>query len=540
MAEFTFSCPQCGQHIACDTSYSGSEIDCPSCQKSIIVPQAAHSAAAPPAMPPPPPPPQAPPGLATRHSTTVPATGRRFAGAPGAQPAAKPKSKVLRNVLIITAAVVVLAALGAGGWFGYTKFMARQSKNGNPAAQVPAPTAAAAVQALSILTKVHSAYTNFNSLTLDGTVTLYLDLTNLTFADVNPDAPAATKKKNANRRQADMPKVITNTTEYSVKRSGTNWYYLAAEAVSKVDRQASTYTVATWSADKGAFVFMDSHQGGAQSAMYQQFAAAGAMNSQTEQVKAQVGIVQQLFTDPAQLSKIIKNLGQTEDEPVNGHGCYTLTAKVLGQKVKIWVDKSTYLIWQSQITLGGAISDEDIDDAASLVAAAVGVTNLPPTELEMAKTQVKLYTPAVTKVRGVITSTTKNLEVNPTLSASDFIYPVPEGVRLIPLPASAAVRRQQPAPRPLPGLRRFKMRASTTSDRLTRPNRNGPWKRAKRMEPRSLQRTSRLILLGRECQCVLAAADTPSAKSATSRPAPFPATRCRKKSLALATRIAIC
>ena len=438
MAEFTFSCPQCGQHIACDTSYSGTEIDCPSCQRPIMVPQSAHSAAAPVAVPQPPPPPPAPSSLATRQSTTVPASGRRFAGAPGAQPAAKPKSKALRNILIITAAVVVLTALGAGGWFGYTKFMARQSKNGNPAAQVPAPTAAAAVQALSILTKVHSAYTNFNSLALDGTVTLFLDLTNLMFADVNPDAPAATKKKNANRRQAGMPKVITNTTEYSIKRAQTNWYYLAAEVVTKVDGKASTYTVATWSADKGSFMFMDPHQGGASSAMYQQLAPAGAMDVQTELVKAQVGNAQQLFTDPAQLSKIIKNLGQTEDETVNGHGCYTLTAKVLGQKIKIWVDKSTYLISKSQITLGGAISDEDIDDAISLVAAAVGPTNLPPAQLNVARTQIKQYTPAITKIRGTITLITKNMEINPKLSASDFSYPVPDGVRLTPLPTSAA------------------------------------------------------------------------------------------------------
>ena len=439
MAEFKFACPQCGQHILCDTSYSGSQINCPSCQQSIIVPPAAHSAAAPQAPPP------VPPGLATRQSTMVPATGRRFAGAPGAQPAAKPKSGALRKVLVITAAVVVLAALGAGGWFGFTKFKARQAKNGNPAAQVPAPTAAAAVQALSILTKVHSAYTNFNSLTQDGTVTLFLDLSNLTYADVNPDAPAATKTKNAKRRPPNTPRVIANTTEYSVKRAHTNWFYFAADAVSKVDGQSSTYTIAMWSADKGTFMFMDPHQGEPSAAMYQQLAEAGATDNQTKQVTEQARNVQQLFTDPAQLTKIIKNLGQTGDETVNGHGCYTLTAKVLGQKVKIWVDKSTYLIWQSQITLGGAISDDDIDDAASLVAAAVGVTNLPPAELDTAKTQIKLYTPAVTKIRGVITSTTKNLEVNPTLSAGDFIYPVPQGVRLIPLPASPAATAGNPA-----------------------------------------------------------------------------------------------
>src|ERR1019366_7709193 len=105
MAEFKFSCPQCGQHIQCDPGYSGAQINCPSCQQAIVVPQAPRFAAAPTA---PPVPPLAPAGLSTRQSTTVPATGRRFAGAPGAQPPPKPKSKALRTVLVITAAVVVL------------------------------------------------------------------------------------------------------------------------------------------------------------------------------------------------------------------------------------------------------------------------------------------------------------------------------------------------------------------------------------------------------------------------------------------------
>lgn len=39
MAEFKFSCPQCGRHIQCDTGYSGRQINCPICQKSIVVPQ---------------------------------------------------------------------------------------------------------------------------------------------------------------------------------------------------------------------------------------------------------------------------------------------------------------------------------------------------------------------------------------------------------------------------------------------------------------------------------------------------------------------
>jgi len=437
MAEFKFSCPQCGQHIQCDPGYSGAQINCPSCQQSIVVPQAPRFAAAPSAPSAPPP---APPGLSTRQSTSVPATGRRFAGAPGEQPSPKAKSKALKTVLVITACLVVLAGLGAGGWFAFTKYKGHKAAQANPAAQVATPTAAAAVQALSVLTKVHSAYTNFTSVKEDGTITLFLDLSNLTFADLNPDAPA--NPRNANRRPQGMPRIVSNTTEYSVKRAQTNWFYFAGEAVSKIDRLPVTNTIAMWAADKGTFMFTDPHQRGA-TATYQQLAEAGAVNNTSQQVTEQARNMQKLFGDPAQLTKLIKDLGQTEDEPVNGHDCYTLTAKVLGQKVKIWVDKSTYLISQSQITLGGAISDADIDDAFSLFAAAV--TNIPPQQLDMIKPQVKKYTPAMTKIRGTITTTTKDIELNPTLSSDDFDYPVPKGVRLIRMPAAAPANRANTA-----------------------------------------------------------------------------------------------
>jgi hypothetical protein len=163
-----------------------------------------------------------------------------------------------------------------------------------------------------------------------------------------------------------------------------------------------------------------------------QLAPSNSPASGSEQVKN----IQHVFDDPAQLTKIIKDLGQTDDESVNGEDCYTLTAKVLGQKVKVWVDKTTYLIPQWQITLGGTISDADVDDVFSLVG--VAVTNLPPAQLDMIKVQVKKSTPVMTKIRGTITSTSKNIEINPALAADDFNYPVPRGVRLMASPMATA------------------------------------------------------------------------------------------------------
>lgn len=43
MSEFKFACPNCGQHITADTSASGGQLECPTCFRKIIVPQAPES-----------------------------------------------------------------------------------------------------------------------------------------------------------------------------------------------------------------------------------------------------------------------------------------------------------------------------------------------------------------------------------------------------------------------------------------------------------------------------------------------------------------
>lgn len=43
MSEFKFACPVCGQHITCDAAASGSPMECPTCFRKLIVPQAPSS-----------------------------------------------------------------------------------------------------------------------------------------------------------------------------------------------------------------------------------------------------------------------------------------------------------------------------------------------------------------------------------------------------------------------------------------------------------------------------------------------------------------
>jgi hypothetical protein len=39
MADLKFSCAHCGQHISCDQAWSGHQIQCPTCQNQLAVPQ---------------------------------------------------------------------------------------------------------------------------------------------------------------------------------------------------------------------------------------------------------------------------------------------------------------------------------------------------------------------------------------------------------------------------------------------------------------------------------------------------------------------
>lgn len=75
MSEFRFLCPECGQKILGDTAYSGAQIACPTCQKTITIPAAASAA---PASPPPAPIPQpaSRPGPSSPAAATSQAPGR--------------------------------------------------------------------------------------------------------------------------------------------------------------------------------------------------------------------------------------------------------------------------------------------------------------------------------------------------------------------------------------------------------------------------------------------------------------------------------
>ena len=99
MSEFKFSCPACGQHIRCDTSYIGTKTKCPTCQNTIVIP----------------PPPAVPlPKLSIANPHTVPLPGPEAHAAPPAvaSPPAVPKTSGLAIASLVLSLSTLLIGIG--------------------------------------------------------------------------------------------------------------------------------------------------------------------------------------------------------------------------------------------------------------------------------------------------------------------------------------------------------------------------------------------------------------------------------------------
>jgi autotransporter-associated beta strand protein len=96
MAEYKFGCPQCGQHILCTDAYIGTQINCPNCQKAIIVTR--------------------PKGAAPRPMIQ----SARVGGSSG--------PSVLRIAVISAVALGVCLGLTLGGWIYFSQQRAQQKE----------------------------------------------------------------------------------------------------------------------------------------------------------------------------------------------------------------------------------------------------------------------------------------------------------------------------------------------------------------------------------------------------------------------------
>ncbi len=137
MAELRITCPHCNQDITCDELWMGHELQCPICQNTFTVgePAAAPSAQHNPLVPKPPA--QGKSKLSVGQAQVPAKTGNRNIPIRNLTEAPAPKKSPLVSILV---GVLVVAALGVGGYYGFGYVKAMQDKaNAKSAAEARNP-----------------------------------------------------------------------------------------------------------------------------------------------------------------------------------------------------------------------------------------------------------------------------------------------------------------------------------------------------------------------------------------------------------------
>jgi hypothetical protein len=114
MSEFKFACPVCGQHITADSTTSGTPLECPTCFRKIVVPQAPASDAS--------------KFILSAAQVSKPRPTPAEAAGPAAPP--PPKSSLLP---LVAALVGVLCVAGAAAWFWRGKIFPKPAPPSPPA-----------------------------------------------------------------------------------------------------------------------------------------------------------------------------------------------------------------------------------------------------------------------------------------------------------------------------------------------------------------------------------------------------------------------
>ena len=129
MSDFKFACPVCGQHITCDAGASGTQMDCPTCFRKLVVPQAPAAGSS---------------GFvltaAEVQTRPIPLPGNsKTSSAPPTRPAAK-------NIPAVAVALGLLVCAAGAGIFAFRGKIFRSNEPVDPAvANEPTPASHRAV-----------------------------------------------------------------------------------------------------------------------------------------------------------------------------------------------------------------------------------------------------------------------------------------------------------------------------------------------------------------------------------------------------------
>ena len=392
--------------------YVGQQINCPACHAVIVVPA---NPAAPPAepvkssiattTPPGALPPPAPPKvgrLAVSALNSPPAHGPAPVLGPNQQGSASFQANLARKPKKshtgLIAGVVAVVLIGASAYLNKDWLSAKwKAHHGPTAAEIAAadtntpPPPPPELTAEEIVQKVTDLYGKLPNFSSTGKATAVLDMSAISPAAAGPQ---------------------TLSYDLALKMSRALGFRIDL-AIPK--RTNSVIMTGGWSADNGDWLLSNNRTNKLQS-HDMLFSRFGDAVSTSGGVSWDVGEMVRLFLSDTNegLAKAGLEWTRHDDEQLYGQPCYVLAGTVNSQNVLVWVNRSSFLIPQTQVELKGKTGPDALGD--DKIREVVKAQN---NGKEPSSAQINNFK-RMSKISGTVTESFPNIQTNPTLAEADL------------------------------------------------------------------------------------------------------------------------
>jgi hypothetical protein len=320
MSEFKFSCPNCQQNIQATPEYSGLQINCPSCQTPLIVPQAPGA--------PPPAPPSAPHGPRLSKSASsqhAPAPLLHYTLPP--VPKKKSKTGLIAGWSIAACAVAAMILFGQPLLKKYG-ILKQDTPLEQPVPKPVKPPPPPELTTEEIMDKVKDSYQNLSDYAAKAETTGALDMSGL----------------------VPGQGVMNITTHSSLQLGRTNFYRLEWHQ----NVGGKNISGAAWNAGKGDFVGYGGIAPKKVKSRQEAMAPAGAS------FLLSALIAETFFSTTNGLTAHVSEFTKTNGPAVNGQPSYVLLGEVAHQSLLIWINKKSFLLSQVEVILGGKMDEAEL------------------------------------------------------------------------------------------------------------------------------------------------------------------------------------
>jgi hypothetical protein len=268
--------------------------------------------------------------------------------------------------------------------------------------------------------KVAAQYESLTNLSASGTAVSVMDMSKVAPKNLPGVNQMPGGAKNAKAMQQALSKPIRTEGAISVKMARPNLYRVEWDStVGSVPMKG-----AVWSTGEGDYLSIDKTKYTKMDSRELALASATGVSGGAAATLPTI-----FFNSQSGLLSLLQKPGRAADDTVEGEDCYVVKGDAMGMSVTLWISKSNYLLKQKQLVLGGKTKMAEMSDG-QMEEGLKKLGNLSPAQKAQAKAAMKNMKPMLAQMKGTMTETYRDFEINQPVKKEDFNHEMPAGAKL--------------------------------------------------------------------------------------------------------------